>query len=766
MKRLLILAACSSPPAATPIVVPPRVVDFHVPAARLPDTVQPQSYDVRLEVDPDREGFSGEVTLRAHVVGRYVWLHASRLKISSSSYPIAKQEGELVAFDLGSVVDTDIALDVKYTGRTDADQEGLFRQQARGNWYLYAQGESVFARRWIPCLDEPRFKVPWRITVVAPSGHAAAANAPEETAVALPDGRIEHRFAATAPLASYLVSIAVGPFAVVDIGHKRRLLVEPDDKARVDVGKDVDKLVAYLEDYFGSPLPVPKLDFVAVPQFFGAMENPGLVTIERDALVGGRRKFVEIAGHELAHQWLGDLVGIAWWDDLWVPEAFAQFLAQAMARALGVYDDAPLRQALAREDALAADDAVDARALHHKVELGIDADRDFDAISYEKGAALLSSLERVGGKAAMRDALRRFIAKHANGVATTKDLLDAFGDTPLRHALEVDIEVAGAPWISILCTQGKAIASPRHAVAPACGKTCAFVVDRPVELGACPASNELGYYLSTGGARGTGVAQIAYGDDLAAALQRGELELDAATKEMQALAKGDVYAQLGGLAIARAMAPMFADTGARVAKAYAAQLANMFAANDEVRDALLVLADLPAPTAAQKQRLASALDVPNGDLPMLIALAAPTLGKPLFDKVVALSGHAAGLLHDLYADLLGTFGPALADEVVALVADGKAPPTAVMLMLARRSTIEATWAAIRARLAQLAARLSPKQLDDLVEALSGMCAHEDEVAAALDGVGEPRTVDKVRKTIERCRNRASMAVSTSTWVHP
>jgi alanyl aminopeptidase len=172
----------------------------------------------------------------------------------------------------------------------------LFRQQSGEHWYLFSQGESVFARRITPCFDEPRFKTPWRLTLVVPKQHAALANTLEES-VTVEGAKKRVRFAETPVMASYLLTIAVGPFDVVDAGTVGKQKIPVRVAVHAGAGKQVSvvasklpAIVAALEAYVGEPLPLTKLDLVGVPQFFGAMENPGLITFEEPMLIGKASK--------------------------------------------------------------------------------------------------------------------------------------------------------------------------------------------------------------------------------------------------------------------------------------------------------------------------------------------------------------------------------------------------------------------------------------------------------------------------------------------
>ncbi|MGE5183026.1 MAG: M1 family peptidase, partial [Acidobacteriota bacterium] len=231
---LVVVVACAAhdgtpPPAKHAMTAAPAPVV--APGLRLPEGVAPLAYDLTLEVDPEQAEFRGHVEIRVHLTAPtdHVWLHADELDLTQASYRDGNTSGRLAvlpvagdemrAFGFGRVIDDhEITLAFDYTGHTLHDEEGLFRQREAGRWYVFSQSESVFARRILPCFDEPRFKVPWKVTLVVPPDQVALANAPQLAAHLRSDGRREVTFAETPPMASYLLAIAVGPFELVDVG--------------------------------------------------------------------------------------------------------------------------------------------------------------------------------------------------------------------------------------------------------------------------------------------------------------------------------------------------------------------------------------------------------------------------------------------------------------------------------------------------------------------------------------------------------------------
>jgi aminopeptidase N len=770
---VLLLVACSAPPATTSramkrSVAAPQVV----PGLRLPDDVTPLHYDLRLTIDPALEAFGGEVVIRVNVAKptSVVWLAGAEIDIESETIDGARATswttGQVIALHPhGTLASGDHTISIRYTGHTRHDQEGLFRQLADGRMYELSQGESLLARRIVPCFDEPRWKTPWHVTLVVPSGEVALGNMPavrEEVHGTLR----EVEFAETPPMPSYLLAIAVGPFDLVDLGTAGanrvpvRVAALAGEKDKVGVARVTARVLDAVEAYVGSPLPWPKLDLVVVPHLFGAMENPGLITFDAEMLVGDPKElgphFVRVAAHELVHQWFGNSVTPAWWDDLWLSEAFASWLGDKVSAQLGVLDDAPLELALDREHALEADADSDARPLRRKVERYEDPDTAFDAISYEKGRAVLATFEAFVGETTLRDALRGYLAAHANATATTQDLLAVLPDT--RDALAGYLDHAGAPVVDVTVACDKLVLHARdHLSVPVCvrtdrlPRTCALAGEHTeIALAACPAwvwpNDGAGYYqVAWQGAHAPvppaklqPAERIALGDDEAAAFVRGDLSPADALAELRRLAEApDPYSKLGAIAIARTIEPIVVPAQR---DAWEAWLAARFAdrlgttallgdgmpADREVRDALLLLISarhLPAETIKRARVL---LDhVPA--TPELVAAA--HLDRDAVARLVDVAGRDK---HEDVIDALA-MGPAdAADVVVRMASDWSEPALpAIEGYLQRGATRDAMWAALRGKLSGVIGRLDSEDRGELLDATAGLCDHADDVTSAF-----------------------------------
>lgn len=839
MQRLLVVAltcACSgqdlAPPEPTPAVVVPAKEagpkdarsatspTLPVPGVHLPDGATPRSYDLRLELDADHETFSGTVAIHVTLdrASERVWLHADELTIQDAHWddgPLEVVAGadRTIALAFGKrVAPRDVTLTLAFTGNTRHDEEGLFRQKDGEHWYLYSQGESEFARRITPCFDEPGWKTPWRVTVVAPRDQVVAGNMPIAHETVLSDGRREVVLAETPPLPTYLLAVAVGPFAVVDagrIGKARvplRVLTFPRRvKAAGPVARQTGKLVALLEDYTGIPLPFPKLDIVTVPHLFGAMENPGLITFDADIVFDGDRRYAVIAAHELAHQWFGNLVTPVWWDDLWLSEAFASWLGEKVAAKNEGHLPSELHVAFTRESALSADGDTGAQALHRAITF--DPDNAFDSIEYDKGEAVLAMFEAWLGEDVFRTALRTYLRDHAGGSVTTADLVKALAATAppeAAQALQAYVDHAGPPIVELALTcEGtpKLRAHAREGLhIPVCirvdprssTKTCALVGDATeLAIGAtCPTSvlaTGGGYYnvvWTTHGPRGplpkwsqlTAGDKIALGTDLGAATARGDLAPAAALAELTDLAANkDTYAQYAAVAIAQALDPLVTDASREKWSKWLAARFTFGAARgilgDKIRGALLdMIAPAQLPAALRTRAKATvALNLAKNTAPGdATAVLAAEPDHATFEKLAKLARDPKGDSDQREAAMidLSAFGPSEIPNAVAELA-ALLPAHDAWITVGPyfdRATRNAAWAAVRDRVAELFAKMTSPQARELIDATGALCdpTSRAEVKATIEPLvarireGKPR-FDHALASIDRCIARRAKA---------
>ncbi len=482
------LTATPPPPSAAPAPVADPALDPPQPTLRLPRNFEPTAIRARLALDPARDGFTGSIEIDGDVRERSkgLWLHGRKLEVTAAK---VTQAGKSMRLDVAAVGDDllslhpaepldpgryTIALD--YRGAFDlAEGVGAYKKTFDDVPYISTQFESIFARRVFPCIDEPDSKVPWQLTLDVPAQLVAVANTAAVSETAQGAGVKRVVFAPTKPLPSYLIAFGVGPYDLVDAGKTRSgtpiriiALKGRANEARWSAETSA-RIVQLLEDYFGIPYPYDKLDHLARPTLLGgAMENAGLITygerlILRDpALItaGERFSWVDVAAHELAHQWFGDLVTTAWWDDIWLNEGFASWLG---AKIVAQFDPAwrgDLLDTTEREVALSADSVVSARRVRQPIANPGDIFQAFDGITYQKGASVLAMFEHAIGPEKFRDGVRAYLAKHRFGNATSADFVAAISEVAGRDvapAFSSFLDQAGAPVVhtELRCSAGQ-----------------------------------------------------------------------------------------------------------------------------------------------------------------------------------------------------------------------------------------------------------------------------------------------------------------------
>ena len=318
---------------------------------RLPTDVKPAAYDADLRLDLNADRFDGELAIDVALGGarRAITLHAVGLEVREASAEAgtrtiaakatADAESETVTLEFAEELPAGAArVRIAYRGAFSPGLRGLYRAGS----IAVTQFEAADARRLFPCFDEPAFKAVWRLRV---------GGVPNQ-AIAISNGKVIRddndgnggrrlTFAPTPLLSSYLVALIVGPLVASPVEVARDVPITtwttPEKRQLTAFAQDIAAAVLpRLEDYFGLPYPFGKLDQIGVPDFeAGAMENAGAVTFREVALLADpataplavQKRVAEVITHELAHQWFGNLVTMVWWDDLWLNEAFATWMA-------------------------------------------------------------------------------------------------------------------------------------------------------------------------------------------------------------------------------------------------------------------------------------------------------------------------------------------------------------------------------------------------------------------------------------------------------
>ena len=440
------------------------------PRYRLDPGVRPQRVHVHVDVDPQRgSAFRGEVALEIELdkSRRSIRLHAIDLRVSKPRIEIAGRvhRGRVtklpatgmiaVHFDKSVPAGTAV-LRLGFAGRLRKDLCGLYGVSVGNRRYAFTQLEAADARKFFPCFDEPSLKARFSISVTTGAANKVISNGPVRRTERLAGSRKTVHFAETPLLSTYLVALAVGDLEAskpVSLGPTEiRIWHTPGKRAQTSFGLETAReCLRRLEHYFGLPYPYSKLDLVAVPDFeFGAMENAGAVFFRetlllidsRSATLNEKKRAAEVICHELAHMWYGDLVTMAWWDDLWLNEAFATWMA------FKVVDDWKPEWKMWLDFQHGTASALELDALRHthpiycRVRTPEEADENFDRITYEKGAAVVRMIERYLGAATFRRGVRAYIRKHQERNTVAADLWNA-----LSKASGEDVARLVRPWI-------------------------------------------------------------------------------------------------------------------------------------------------------------------------------------------------------------------------------------------------------------------------------------------------------------------------------
>jgi puromycin-sensitive aminopeptidase len=441
---------------------------------RLPGAVRPVRYEPFLSIDPEGRTFHGRIriglALDAGADG--IALHAAGLRITRASIRCggvtrdASVEtfaaSETVVLSTGSALPAGSAdVEVEWEGVYSAGLRGLYRAGPLSA----TQFEAADARRVFPCLDEPRFKAPWAITLEVPTGSVALANGREVRREVRGDRDVV-TYAETPPLPTYLVALVVGEMVSGPGESVRGVPVRtwavPSKGDLTAFGQEAATAVLpRLEDYFAVPYAFGKLDQVGLPDFeFGAMENAGLITYRETALLLDpataslpvKKRIAEVVTHELAHQWFGNWVTMRWWDDLWLNESFATWMAYKIVAGWKPEWRIWLDFDQGKAAALGLDALRSTHPIHAEVRNPEDMGEAFDLITYEKGGAVLRMIEAWLGEDPFREGIRLYMRRFAQANAVASDLWSALEEASGQPVLELAsswIRQPGYPVVSL-----------------------------------------------------------------------------------------------------------------------------------------------------------------------------------------------------------------------------------------------------------------------------------------------------------------------------
>ncbi|RWS11504.1 Puromycin-sensitive aminopeptidase-like protein [Dinothrombium tinctorium] len=464
---------------------------------RLPKTVIPHLYHLRMKVDLENFTFHGQEIVEIDVKQetKEIILNAVELKIISAKFKCIDgkarhqfvdankihlcEKSEVAIIQFSSTLNLGTGqLKLEFNGTLNNKVKGFYRSN-----YINAEGEERFvastlfqptnARRAFPCWDEPEFKAKFHITLIVPADKVALSN----TNVISQQPFRENKdfkvveYSITPLMSTYLLAFVVGDYDYVQDKTNNGVAV----RVYTPVGKKKEgafslsvamKALKFFEEYFKISYPLPKLDLISLPAFsVGAMENWGLITflesylhiIHRVTSTRGRQETALVVAHEISHQWFGNLVTMKWWTYLWLNEGFAMFMQFFCINELFANWNVWLKMIT---DIINPTLDFDALSNSHPLEVPVchpsEIDEIFDPISYNKGASLLRMIHNYIGNEHFKEGLQLYLKKYSYSNTVSKDLWKAFEEVsqqPIENIMTKWTKQKGFPLITVSSRQ-------------------------------------------------------------------------------------------------------------------------------------------------------------------------------------------------------------------------------------------------------------------------------------------------------------------------
>ncbi|MDI1495652.1 MAG: Aminopeptidase N [Cenarchaeum symbiont of Oopsacas minuta] len=443
------------------------------------DLVKPISYKLWFEPDLKKFTFTGKAIILAQCSNTSnIVMNLAELELFSCTVQkgekiientaITNPKSEELEIILDERVSGQISIEIDFLGILNDRLLGFYRstyvKSGKKRYLATTQFEAADARRAFPCWDRPDAKATFEISLIAKNPNTAISNMPIKSKKNLGNGRILYTFDKTPIMSTYLVYLGVGEFeytlgkygktlvrVITTKGHKKKTAYA------LYLGK---KLLQEYDRYFGIKYPLPKLDLIAIPDFAaGAMENWGAITFRETILLYDpknsstrtKQYIAEVISHEIAHQWFGNLVTMEWWNDLWLNESFATYMATKFVDKL--YPEWHMWDQFLN-DAMTVAMGLDSLKSSHPIDVKVNSPSEireiFDAISYDKGGCLLRMLEDYVGESKFRAGLRKYLGNHKYGNAKGSDLWYEIGKIshmPVKKIMESWIYQTGFPVI-------------------------------------------------------------------------------------------------------------------------------------------------------------------------------------------------------------------------------------------------------------------------------------------------------------------------------
>lgn len=453
--------------------------DHPASAQRLPTNVVPVHYTLKLEPDLKTATFTGTAKIDVNIkqATKSITLNAAELKFDSVTiYPNGPHQTGTVSLDPDKQQATftfaktipagSATLVIQYSGILNNELRGFYLSKTAHRNYAVTQFEPTDARRAFPSFDEPAFKATFSIILVVDKGDTAISNGQIVSDTPGP-GSDKHtlEFSETPKMSTYLVAFLVGDFQCTggtSDGVSIRACAVPDQVKYTPYALSVAKFVLhYYDNYFGIPYPLKKLDLIAIPDFeAGAMENFGCITFRETAMLldpktatiaEQQNVSVDIA-HEMAHQWFGDMVTMAWWNNIWLNEGFATWMENKPVALMHPEWHMPQVVAADEQSTLNLDAQPTTRPIRAPLaNTPAEINQLFDGISYGKASDVLLAVENYLGEETFRKGVHAYLEAHKFSNATAQDFWNAQTATshkPVDQIMESLVVQPGEPILS------------------------------------------------------------------------------------------------------------------------------------------------------------------------------------------------------------------------------------------------------------------------------------------------------------------------------
>jgi aminopeptidase N len=448
-------------------------------AQRLPGGATPEHYTLTFTPDLQKATFVGDETIDVQITqpARTVTLNAIELqfqtatitqggKQQSAQVSLAPEKEQATLAVAEELQPGPATLHIQFTGILNDKLRGFYLAKSKQRNYAASQFESTDARRAFPSFDEPAFKAKFDIALIINKGDTAISNGKVISDTPGPvEGKHTIQFSTTPKMSTYLVALAVGDYECTEGSADNipiRVCGTPDKKPlQAAALRYAGEILKFYNQYYGIPYPFGKLDIVGVPDFeAGAMENTAAIFYresllfidDKNSSVDSHQAVFEVLAHEMAHQWFGDLVTMKWWDNIWLNEGFATWMALKPSQALHPEWNANLDAVHATDEALSLDSLVNTHPIRVKAETPEEINELFDSISYNKAAAVLRMIESYVSPDVFRRGVNAYVRKFAYSNATAEDFwsaLTAASGRPVDKIMPTFVDQAGVPLVTV-----------------------------------------------------------------------------------------------------------------------------------------------------------------------------------------------------------------------------------------------------------------------------------------------------------------------------